>query len=100
MKICQILNLLCFRSGLKAMGVLLPVLGLTWVVGVFAVDTLSRPLTYAFTILNTLQVELHHVAMNAQLYRSMILFYFLCRAYLCLCFIVCSMSRYGCFSFW
>ena len=39
------------------MGVLLPVLGLTWVVGVFAVDTLSRPLAYAFTILNSLQVE-------------------------------------------
>lgn len=38
------------------MGILLPVLGLTWSIGVFAVDTLSLPLAYAFTILNSLQV--------------------------------------------
>ena len=34
---------------------LLPMLGLTWVVGVFAVDSLSVPL-YIFTIFNSLQV--------------------------------------------
>ncbi|XP_062502919.1 adhesion G protein-coupled receptor L2-like [Corticium candelabrum] len=62
------------RSGLKAMGVLLPVLGLTWVVGVFAVDTLSRPLTYAFTILNTLQglfVFVFHCLLNEQVRKEL-----------------------------
>ena len=34
----------------------LPILGLTWVVGVFAVDSLSVPLAYLFTIFNSLQV--------------------------------------------
>jgi hypothetical protein len=30
-------------------------MGLTWAVGVFAVDSLSLPLAYMFTILNSLQ---------------------------------------------
>ena len=46
------------RSGLRAAAVLMPILGLTWVVGVFAIDSLSVPLAYIFTILNSLQVLL------------------------------------------
>jgi hypothetical protein len=33
----------------------MPLLGLTWAIGVFAVDSLSLPLAYTFTILNSLQ---------------------------------------------
>jgi hypothetical protein len=43
------------KSGLRAAAVLMPILGLTWVVGVFAVDTLSLSLAYVFAILNSLQ---------------------------------------------
>jgi hypothetical protein len=43
------------KSGLRAAAVLMPIMGLTWAVGVFAVDSLSLPLAYMFTILNSLQ---------------------------------------------
>jgi hypothetical protein len=43
------------KSGLRATAVLMPLLGLTWAIGVFAVDSLSLPLAYTFTILNSLQ---------------------------------------------
>jgi hypothetical protein len=43
------------QTALRATAVLLPVLGLTWVVGVFAVDSLSVILAYIFTIFNSLQ---------------------------------------------
>jgi hypothetical protein len=47
------------KSGLRVMAVILPVLGLTWAIGVFAIDTLSLPLAYLFTIFNSLQVHMH-----------------------------------------
>ncbi|XP_062510794.1 adhesion G-protein coupled receptor D1-like isoform X2 [Corticium candelabrum] len=43
------------KASLKAIAVLLPILGLTWIIGVFAVDSLSVPLAYIFTIFNSLQ---------------------------------------------
>jgi hypothetical protein len=66
-------RLLIARSGLKAMAIFLPVLGLTWGIGVFAVDTLSLPLAYAFTALNSLQglfVFLFHCLLNKQIHRA------------------------------
>jgi hypothetical protein len=44
------------KSGLRALGTLLPILGLTWGIGVFAVDSLSLPLAYLFTAFNSFQV--------------------------------------------
>jgi hypothetical protein len=43
------------KNGLRATAVLLPILGLTWAVGVFAIDSLSVTLAYIFAISNSLQ---------------------------------------------
>lgn len=70
------------RSGLRAAAVLIPLLGLTWVIGVFAIDTLSMPLTYLFTILNSLQVWGQYVSKwgqylwNVYVYRGCLCSYF------------------------
>jgi hypothetical protein len=61
------------RSGLKATAVLLPILGLTWGIGVFAIDTLSLTLAYAFTILNSLQgffVFVFHCLLNKKIQKA------------------------------
>uniref|UniRef100_K1QVG1 Latrophilin-3 n=1 Tax=Magallana gigas TaxID=29159 RepID=K1QVG1_MAGGI len=46
------------RTGLKAAAVLLPILGLTWILGFFSVDSKETLIfTYLFTFLNSLQVK-------------------------------------------
>jgi G protein-coupled receptor 133 len=58
---------------LKATAVLLPILGLTWGIGVFAIDTLSLTLAYAFTILNSLQgffVFVFHCLLNKKIQKA------------------------------
>ncbi|EDO29167.1 predicted protein, partial [Nematostella vectensis] len=44
-----------YRAGLKGMVVLLPLLGLTWVFGLMAVDEKTIAFQYIFAILNSLQ---------------------------------------------
>ena len=47
-----------FRDILKATVILLPLLGITWVFGLFAVNQESSAFAWIFTILNTLQVNI------------------------------------------
>jgi hypothetical protein len=61
------------KSGLRAAAVLLPILGLTWIIGVFAIDSLSLTLAYIFTILNSLQglfVLLFHCLLDKGVHRA------------------------------
>ena len=47
----------CFsRTTLKAAIILLPLLGVTWVIGLFAVDENTEVFAWLFTIFNSLQV--------------------------------------------
>ena len=48
--------MLIFRTVLKATLVLLPLLGITWVFGILAVNEESVAFAWIFTILNSLQV--------------------------------------------
>ena len=52
----------CFVSRLtvKAVAVLLPILGISWIFGVLAVNTHSLPFLYIFAVLNSLQVSSHY----------------------------------------
>ena len=45
-----------FRAGVKGMIVLLPLLGLTWVFGIMAINKDTIAFQYLFAILNSLQV--------------------------------------------
>ena len=47
-----------FRDILKATVILLPLLGITWVFGLLAVNQESSAFAWIFTILNTLQVSI------------------------------------------
>lgn len=46
------------RSGLRSLGTLVPVLGVTWILGMFAVDHKTDIFQYIFVIANSLQVSL------------------------------------------
>ena len=50
------LNQLFFRSLAKAACVLLPLLGITWVFGIFAINEEAVAFAWIFTILNSFQV--------------------------------------------
>lgn len=49
----------CFVSRLtaKAVAVLLPILGISWIFGVLAINTHSLPFLYIFAVFNSLQVS-------------------------------------------
>lgn len=47
-----------FRQGLKAWVVLFPLLGLTWVFGIFSITAAGVVFQYIFTIFNSLQVTI------------------------------------------
>ena len=49
-------TVLCYRAGVKGMIVLLPLLGLTWVFGIMAINKDTIAFQYLFAILNSLQV--------------------------------------------
>jgi len=51
-------NLILLRSLAKAACVLLPLLGVTWVIGIFAVNEKAVAFAWVFTILNSLQVHI------------------------------------------
>ena len=46
-----------FRSAVKGSVVLLPLLGVTWVLGLFAVNANTTVFSWLFTIINSLQVR-------------------------------------------
>ena len=46
-----------YRDLLKAIIVLLPLLGLTWIIGIFAVNNETRVFAWIFAILNSFQVS-------------------------------------------
>lgn len=46
------------RSGLRTLGTLVPVLGVTWIFGIFAMDQSTDISQYIFVIANSLQVSL------------------------------------------
>ena len=50
------LFLIICRSAIKGTVVLLPLLGVTWIVGVFAINSNTTAFLWIFTILNSLQV--------------------------------------------
>ena len=45
------------RIGLRNLCILVPVMGITWILGVFAVDENTVVFQYLFTIFNSLQVH-------------------------------------------
>ena len=49
--------LVYFRTGLQAVVILLPLLGITWVFGLLAVSQNTSVFAWLFTILNSLQVN-------------------------------------------
>lgn len=44
------------RLTIKAVAVLLPILGISWIFGVLVVNTQSLPFLYIFAVFNSLQV--------------------------------------------
>ena len=47
---------MCYRGLLKAAIILLPLLGMTWIIGIFAVNNETQVFAWIFAILNSLQV--------------------------------------------
>ena len=46
-----------YRSGLRSLGTILPVLGVTWLFGILAVNEKAEAFQYIFVIANSLQVS-------------------------------------------
>lgn len=46
------------RAGIKGLFVLMPILGVGWILGLFAVNKKTIVFEYAFAIINGLQVDL------------------------------------------
>ena len=58
MYVCNLQSHICiYRILLKATVILLPLLGITWVFGILAVNQESSVFAWIFTILNSLQVS-------------------------------------------
>ena len=51
------ISFLFYRKITKALFVLLPLLGVTWLVGIFALDENTLFFAWLFTLLNSLQVN-------------------------------------------
>ena len=58
------MNLCADRSLIKGSLILLPLLGLTWVFGLFAVNENTAVFAWLFTILNSLQVCWRYSSLN------------------------------------
>ena len=57
MYLMYVCDLYCISRGLfKAVAILLPLLGLTWIIGIFAVNENTQAFAWIFAILNSLQV--------------------------------------------
>ena len=53
------INLLLLRTTIKGAVVLLPLLGITWVIGLFAVNENTIVFAWLFTVINSLQVSIN-----------------------------------------
>lgn len=53
-------NVFTNRSGLRSLGTLLPVLGVTWLFGILAVNEKADVFQYIFVIANSLQARLFY----------------------------------------
>ncbi len=51
-------NVLLFRAGIKGLFVLMPILGVGWILGLFALNKGTIVFVYAFAIINGFQVRL------------------------------------------
>ena len=56
-----ILIIIFKRSGLKGVLVLAPLLGITWIIGIFAFSEQTTIFLWLFTILNSLQVSIKFI---------------------------------------
>ena len=54
---CNIFYIVCYRCLLKAVIMLLPLLGMTWIIGIFAVSNETQVFAWIFAIFNSLQVN-------------------------------------------
>ena len=61
---CLIFCVLLFRTVVKASVILLPLLGVTWVLGLFAVNQNTIWFAWLFTIFNSLQVRTFVVSLE------------------------------------
>ena len=71
------------RTGVKASGVILPLLGITWLFGLLSFNSDTIIFKYIFTIFNSLQglmIFLFHCLLNRQVRK---VFFFLVCIYLC-----------------
>ena len=48
----------CYRDLMKAIIVLVPLLGLTWIIGIISVNNETQAFAWIFAILNSLQVDI------------------------------------------
>lgn len=62
------------RSALRSLGTLLPVLGVTWLFGILAVNEKADVFQYIFVIANSLQVRLSYIFVNANKIEYLLLF--------------------------
>ena len=50
-----------YRSLLRAVIILLPLLGITWIIGILAVNNETQVFAWIFAILNSLQVTANYI---------------------------------------
>ena len=69
-----------YRDLLKATVVLLPLLGLTWIIGIIAVNNETQAFAWIFAVLNSLQVHNFYVSLYYHHYilREFSYLYFMC----------------------
>ena len=65
--ISQFLYFIYYRNVLRATVILLPLLGVTWITGIFAVNNETQVFAWIFAILNSLQVASYECVRHEQL---------------------------------
>ena len=53
-----LLHMILYRNVLRAAVILLPLLGMTWIIGIFAINNETQVFAWIFAILNSLQVTI------------------------------------------
>ena len=66
--ISQFLYFIYYRNVLRAAVILLPLLGMTWIIGIFAVNNETQVFAWIFAILNSLQVASYECVRPKQLF--------------------------------
>ena len=70
--------ILCYRSLLRAVLIFLPLLGMTWIIGIFAINNETQVFAWIFAILNSLQVPAKYTAYYLLLYAHALLIFRVC----------------------